>query len=389
MAIASPANNTAFAVPGGLTVDVAASDADGSVAKVELFDSGRLVGTSAAAPYRFTLASAGAGAHVLSARATDNEGLFTDSGTVLAFGRSSTNFALVDNFEGRALAPILFQGEWLGVFNGDSVRMDPTSFEGGNPSNKVLRLATRNQSLSYPLLVPEGEKATLFFRASSTTWSRDDVSLGLADRPAYGYSSASDFEVQMGRWTGESLGNRSVCLYDGGTSLTDVDVFESDVWYRFWAVVDNASDTWGLYVQGGDYTVPTRVDREDDGGTVFGFRNGSDTLPLARFLIRSPVQGVWNGAEGGFWLDDIYLASGLNLSDPTLIPPTPPSLSIVRSGDTVTIAWPVSGSSAVLQSTPGLSPAAWSDVGATPVATGDSLSVTQPIGVGEKYYRLR
>jgi hypothetical protein len=77
--ITSPANGAVFAAPATITVTATAADSDGTVAKVDFFDSGTLVGTATAAPYTVTLANVAAGVHVLTARATDNLGAVTIS----------------------------------------------------------------------------------------------------------------------------------------------------------------------------------------------------------------------------------------------------------------------------------------------------------------------
>src|SRR6266702_1386360 len=71
VSITAPANNAVFSAPASLTVTAAASDADGTVAKVEFFDGAIPVGTATAAPYSVTLANVAAGAHAYTARATD------------------------------------------------------------------------------------------------------------------------------------------------------------------------------------------------------------------------------------------------------------------------------------------------------------------------------
>src|SRR6266571_4724300 len=72
--LTAPAQNGQFTAPATITLAASASDADGTIAKVEFFDGATLVGTAAAAPYSVTLANVAAGAHAYTARATDNKG---------------------------------------------------------------------------------------------------------------------------------------------------------------------------------------------------------------------------------------------------------------------------------------------------------------------------
>ena len=74
VSITSPSDGQFFALGDAITIEAAASDADGAVAKVEFFDGSALLGDDATAPYRFTWNSVSGGTYTLTARATDNEG---------------------------------------------------------------------------------------------------------------------------------------------------------------------------------------------------------------------------------------------------------------------------------------------------------------------------
>jgi hypothetical protein len=66
----------------------------------------------------------------------------------------------------------------------------------------------------------------------------------------------------------------------------------------------------------------------------------------------------------------------------------PAELAIVRSGNSVTVSWPVGVGSFVLQSRNSLT-ASWDDVPATPVQSGGHNLVTETITGGTRFYRLR
>jgi hypothetical protein len=75
ISITSPANNQNFAaVPSNVTVAATATDADGSVAKVDFYNGTTLAGTVTVIPYKFTFAGLAAGSYLLKAIATDNQG---------------------------------------------------------------------------------------------------------------------------------------------------------------------------------------------------------------------------------------------------------------------------------------------------------------------------
>lgn len=82
VALSTPAANSSYAQGAVVTVTGTASDADGSVARVELYDNNVLVGSDSTAPYAWTWSAGTAGTHVLSAKAFDNGGASTTSGAV-------------------------------------------------------------------------------------------------------------------------------------------------------------------------------------------------------------------------------------------------------------------------------------------------------------------
>ncbi len=81
VAITAPVDGTVRAAPAVLTVEATATDADGSVARVEFFDGDRLLGVDVEAPYQL-LVDWSLGAHVVTARATDNLGASATSAAV-------------------------------------------------------------------------------------------------------------------------------------------------------------------------------------------------------------------------------------------------------------------------------------------------------------------
>ncbi len=82
VAVQSPANGTTFTPGAAIAIQATASDADGSVAKVEFYEGSDKIGESQAAPYKFNWTSAPSGSHRLFARAIDNLGGTADSTAV-------------------------------------------------------------------------------------------------------------------------------------------------------------------------------------------------------------------------------------------------------------------------------------------------------------------
>ncbi|MDF2456295.1 MAG: hypothetical protein K0R51_2288 [Cytophagaceae bacterium] len=70
--LTAPANNQTYNAPASVTITAAASDADGTVSKVEFYSGSLLLGSDATAPYSFTWTNVAAGNYSISAKVTDN-----------------------------------------------------------------------------------------------------------------------------------------------------------------------------------------------------------------------------------------------------------------------------------------------------------------------------
>ncbi len=81
VAIITPSNNQTFIAPAAIAINATASDTDGTVAKVELYEGANLLATITQAPYSFTW-NAAPGSYTLFAKATDNLGAVTTSTAV-------------------------------------------------------------------------------------------------------------------------------------------------------------------------------------------------------------------------------------------------------------------------------------------------------------------
>ena len=82
VSMTSPADGSSYTAPATIPLAATASDADGSVLKVEFYEGTQLLGTSTTAPYTYAWTGVAAGSYVLSARAYDNLGATTDSAPV-------------------------------------------------------------------------------------------------------------------------------------------------------------------------------------------------------------------------------------------------------------------------------------------------------------------
>jgi hypothetical protein len=89
--ITSPANNTSFTALATITINASASDPGGSIAKVEFYRGGTLLGTDTTSPYSYTWSNVPAGSYSLTAKAYDNLNASTTSGAVNVTVTSATN----------------------------------------------------------------------------------------------------------------------------------------------------------------------------------------------------------------------------------------------------------------------------------------------------------
>jgi gliding motility-associated-like protein len=79
VSLTSPANNSSFAAGSNVTLNANASDANGTVSKVEFFRGNTKLGEDLTSPYSFAWNNAAAGTYALTAKATDNQGGVTTS----------------------------------------------------------------------------------------------------------------------------------------------------------------------------------------------------------------------------------------------------------------------------------------------------------------------
>ncbi len=82
VSLTAPANNASVVQGTAITLSASAADSDGAIAKVAFYDGATLLATTTTAPYSFAWGNAWAGAHTLTAKATDDVGAVTTSAVV-------------------------------------------------------------------------------------------------------------------------------------------------------------------------------------------------------------------------------------------------------------------------------------------------------------------
>jgi hypothetical protein len=139
-----------------------------------------------------------------------------------------------------------------------------------------------------------------------------------------------DFEAQIG-YSGSQILDAlrvrdSLAVPAGNVAAGE---FLARTWYKIWAVIDNAADTYQVYIQGGNYTNQTQAADASTTNTTFTFRNSAGG-PEANDLIRFFVKAGDADHPGPGLLDDIYLAPGKVLTDPSGAASTPPTNAALR-----------------------------------------------------------
>ncbi len=269
---------------------------------------------------------------------------------------ATAGFTLIDDFEGYSVGSAIDgQGYWQAEAGANPVAAG-VSADPPSPNNRVMnigdggftsgRLGHRETINTDPALrVVQGSTATLFFRVA---WdiSQVDTSLGMSDvaNPISDviFNSFTQFESQF--TLSFTPGADDVAMRDGGSSrvlATNVSPLD---WYNVWMVIDNANDTTQLFMQGGGFTIQTRLDYQGD--TTFLFRNGVANNDLLTFFIatgRNTSNQPPNPTEnvGPVYVDDVYIdTAGLNLMNPV---PEPGGIALCGSAVFVLIGTAVRG----------------------------------------------
>jgi len=105
--LTQPSNGATFAAPATVGLAATASDADGSVTKVEFFNGVAKLGEDTSAPYTFTWSGVAAGTYTLTARATDDLGGTTTSAPstiTVASGNALPNVNITSPADGAIFA---------------------------------------------------------------------------------------------------------------------------------------------------------------------------------------------------------------------------------------------------------------------------------------------
>jgi hypothetical protein len=197
-------------------------------------------------------------------------------------------FAKIDDFQSYPAASLLPNSPTTYWTSSSTIAAEE------NPNKYLYNTSqTRSSNNDPALLIPDGSTGTLFFRFVG---GGSPNVIGLAAAPHEGY---------MNDTVGLNLYSTGVAAFSGSFYSDNWPAFQ---WYNAWLVINNSTDTFDAYIQGGasgPFVNLTQI------GANLPFQSGAEGLPLRSF----------NVSHGGFF-DDIYADSGgVNLSNPTVPEP--------------------------------------------------------------------
>ena len=106
ISLTSPSNGSNFTAPATITLTANASDADGTISKVEFFNGSTRLGEDLTAPYSFVWNGVAEGTYSITAKATDNGGLSTASASpTITVQPAAPTVSLVSLTRGNFTAP--------------------------------------------------------------------------------------------------------------------------------------------------------------------------------------------------------------------------------------------------------------------------------------------
>ena len=315
VALTAPSAGTVIAANAPLMLTAAASDPDGTIAKVEFFDGSGKVGDGSPAagqPGVFALPTAftAAGVHALKARATDDDGAGTDSApvavTVLATLPYRADFEAA---EGYVVGPLAGQLGWS-VTAGSAVVDGEGFFSGARSVALLPGTAPAVISQTFDPAAGAGIVFVDFFAQpaadadvnAAATFEVDGARLALVKNAAGG-------EPRV--WCGDGAGGGQ---WQGtGVTVPLTADGRTQNWIRLTTRLDFGRHTWDLYVDGGLAAADILMsDRSITGLTRFGARAHAVAATRMDDLYAATENPLFVDADRDGMDDAWEIANGLN-----------------------------------------------------------------------------
>ena len=123
VSLTSPQNGASFTAPATIGLAATASDADGSVSRVEFLNGSTVIGSDTTAPYTFAWTNVTRGSYALSARAVDDDGATTTT--------APATVAVTGQDDGGPAPALHVSGNHLQTASGDTYRLLGVDRSGG------------------------------------------------------------------------------------------------------------------------------------------------------------------------------------------------------------------------------------------------------------------
>jgi hypothetical protein len=257
--------------------------------------------------------------------------IVTQSLTVLP-----TGWNLIENFESATLGNLDFQNNWtavIGTAGGTgttTVTADPS-----DAGNKVATLSgTHTAASRFMASLSPTETVTLFKRfrienidTSAVSSGESHLNMGVSTVPT---------PTGPGEFTAHSTVTPTVTtpfrLRHTPESAPNNITVTSDVWYSSWYVLDNSTQKFKLYIQGGSQSTPVLAADGTVTDGLWTYRNAG-VITAARVYLRTLANH-----NAPAYIDDIYFAAGEVLNAPVAVPTIATGAvgSITRTSATIT-----------------------------------------------------
>ncbi len=215
------------------------------------------------------------------------------------------SFQVVDNFESLTNGAVNGQNGWAA----ESSTIDVVSTSFGGVTTKALEngSSSTGASVALPTSLTTGSTGTLYFEFKTSSLTAGQ-SFGLSDTTTL--TDFDDYGPQM------ALNGSGNFVAAGGTSgnhqFDQSASIATGTVYKIWMVVDNNTQTWSGYIQGGAFTSQTQLTSSSGTVTSFAFRTGGSSGTMSAFLFRHG-----GGTDNALEIDNVYFdAAGSNLISP-------------------------------------------------------------------------
>jgi hypothetical protein len=236
-----------------------------------------------------------------------------NAGALVRIGKDGAGVASrfqIDNFESYALGNVSTTASPPWTAHQATTLADIEDASG----NKVLTYGYAtdfrgtSRALADQTALGNGEIGTYFFRINSKT-NDPDHNAGLGDMASTAATNFGDFEAQL-RLSQGSGSTFNLDARNGGSFATGLATgLALNSWYNIWMVVNQATDTYDLYMNSGT-DAASAINKIN--GSPLSFRNGTAS-DLNTFLALAGPSPLDNGVR----VDDIYFFNGLDLTNPT------------------------------------------------------------------------